>query len=93
MWLEPRLVDGGSDFVDVWVFIVVTFSEVFAEVGVGPELEPCLMEVWETGAVLPLMFVNREVDNVEVDVVVPGLYIVRIYHWQFITILLSSRIF
>lgn len=43
--MEPRLVDGGSVFVDVWVFTVVTFPEVFAEVGVVSELEPCLLEV------------------------------------------------
>lgn len=35
--------------------------------------------------VLPLVFVNREVDMVEIDAVVPGLYIVRIH-------LLASRI-
>lgn len=77
MRLELRLVDGGRVCVDVWVFTVVTFPEVFAEVDVESELEPCLMEVWETGVVLPLVFVNREVDTVGVDVIVPGLYIVK----------------
>lgn len=45
MRLELRLVDGGRVCVDVWVFTVVTFPEVFAEVDVESELEPCLMEV------------------------------------------------
>lgn len=43
--MEPRLVDSGSVFVDVWAFTVVTFPEVFAEVGVESGLEPCLLEV------------------------------------------------